>query len=255
MTEQKTPPDVESMWRSVLVEGHRSRFAFLPNSPRCAGCHEPFAGLGGRLMSLLGRRPSRKNPHFCNFCDDVLPIGGAEVDIGIIFADIRGSTTLAEKLGPTEFARTLNRFYHVANDILIRHDAMIDKMVGDEVMGLFIPALCKSEHRRHAANAGAELARAFKDIIVLDQQLPVGTGIHCGPAFVGKVGSSGVQDFTALGDTVNTAARLQAEAGPGEVAISEDLYLEAPDNFPGAQARAVSLRGRSAPLSIRIYSP
>ena len=247
-----TSPEIESMWRSVLVGGHRSRFAFLPSAPRCAGCQEPFRGVGGRLMALRGHRPSRKNPNICNVCDDVLPLGGAEVDIGVLFADVRGSTALAEQVGAQEFTGILNRFYHVATSTLLQHDAMIDKMVGDEVMALFLPALCRSEHRARLAEAGAALASAVRKVLVNGEPLPVGIGLHCGPAFVGKIGSAGVYDFTALGDTVNTAARLQAEARPGELAMSEAVYLAAPERFPQAQARSAPLRGKSDPLAIRV---
>jgi adenylate cyclase len=102
----------------------------------------------------------------------------------------------------------------------------------------------------------AELARSIRqDLLIGDEPLPVGIGVHAGEAFVGKIGSDTVHDFTALGDTVNTAARLQAEAAAGEVALSEELYQEAPESFPGAQAKEVSLRGKSEPFPIRIYRP
>jgi adenylate cyclase len=253
MTGPKTPPDVESIWRYVLTEEHRSKFAFLPSSPRCIGCQEPFRGIGGVLMAMIGHRPSRKNPNFCNYCDDILPVGGAEVDVGVLFADVRSSTALAEKLGPKAFADTLNRFYDVANETLIKYHAMIDKMVGDEVMALFIPSVCKAEHRRRLVESAAALAGAVKSLRVQDEPLPVGIGIHCGSAFVGKIGSSSVRDFTALGDTINTAARLQAEAASGQLVLSEEAYQESPELFPGAEQRSVTLRGRAESLAIRVY--
>jgi adenylate cyclase len=80
----------------------------------------------------------------------------------------------------------------------------------------------------------------------------VGVGVHAGSAFVGKVGASGVHDFTALGDTVNTAARLQGEAGAGQVAVSQAIYDAAPSEFAGASRRDVELRGKTAPLTIYI---
>ena len=254
MTASSVPPEIESMWRSVLTEGHRSKFAFLPSSPRCLGCHEPFRGVGGKLMALIGHRPSRKNPNFCNYCDDVLPAGGAEVDVGVLFADVRSSTSLAEKLGPKAFAETLNRFYHVATETLIKHDAMIDKMLGDEVMALFIPVVCRSQHRRRLVESAAALVGAVRSLRVLDEPLPIGIGVHCGSAYVGKIGSSGVHDFTALGDTINTGARLQAEASSGEVVLSEEAYQEAPDLFPGAEQRSVNLRGKAEPITIRVFN-
>ena len=204
---------------------------------------------------MIGHRRSRKNPNLCNLCDDVLPAGGAEVDIAVLFADIRGSTALAEGMGAKAFTATLNHFYRVANEVLITHNAMIDKMIGDEVMALFVPSVCGSQHRLRAAESAAALIKAIQRERVSTGPLPVGIGVHAGVAFVGKVGSDTVHDFTALGDTVNTAARLQAEAAAGEVVLSESVYQEAPEQFPHAEQREVNLRGKAEPLAIRVYRP
>jgi adenylate cyclase len=252
MAEAAEPDPTELAWRTALTERHVNRWAFLPSSPRCVGCRVPFAGIGGRLMSFTGYRQSRKNPNLCNLCDDILPQGGAEVDVGVLFADVRGSTSLAERIGPRAFAEALNRFYHVATNVLLSHDAMIDKMVGDEVMALFIPAICSGEHRKRAAESALTLAREVKNLMAGDEPLPVGIGVHAGPAFVGKIGSSGVHDFTALGDTVNTAARLQSEAKAGQVAASREIFEAAPEYFDGATPRSVELRGKAEPFTIYV---
>src|SRR4029077_7099365 len=103
-------------WHKLLVEGHEPillahrLFRYLPGPPRCKLCHNPFGGIGGKLVGLLGFRPSRKNPNLCARWCDVLPEGGAEVDIAVLFADVRGSTALGEKLGPQAFAATLKPF-------------------------------------------------------------------------------------------------------------------------------------------------
>jgi adenylate cyclase len=246
----------EALWRRVLTGEHHSRYAFIPSARRCLGCLEPLSGVGGKMLALIGHHSSRKNPNLCRLCDDALPPGGAEVDIAVLFADVRGSTALAEKIGARAFSETLNHFYRVANDILISHDAMIDKMIGDEVMALFIPSICKSQHRRRAAESALALAEAIaRENERSGPQLPVGVGVHAGLAFVGKVGTSDVHDFTALGDTVNTAARLQAEAAAGEIALSDAIYQESPALFPGAEQRDVNLRGKAEPLAIRVYRP
>ena len=83
----------------------------------------------------------------------MLPPGGAELDIAILFADVRGSTQLGERLGPAEYASLLNRFYKAATETLIRHDAIIDKLIGDAVMALFIPGFCGPNYTRRAAEA------------------------------------------------------------------------------------------------------
>lgn len=85
--------------------------------------------------------------------------------------------------------------------------------------------------------------------------LPVGVGIHAGLAFVGKVGHDGLYDVTALGDTVNTAARLQAEAKPGEIVLSEAIYKDASEDYPDLEFRVVNVRGREEPVAVRVLRP
>lgn len=183
-----------------------------------------------------------------------MPPGGAEVEIAVLFADVRGSTTLAQQVGPRAFAARMNRFYEVATNVLIAHNAIIDKMVGDEVMALFIPGYCGSEYRRLAALSAVEIARAVGYQGSQEPWLPLGVAVHAGPAFVGTLGSSSVTDFTALGDTVNTAARLQGEAAAGEVILSEEVYNTVSDYYPDLERRALALRGREGILPVRVLN-
>ncbi len=85
--------------------------------------------------------------------------------------------------------------------------------------------------------------------------LPLGIAVHAGPAYVGKVGTEGINDFTSLGDTVNTAARLQAEATAGEIVLSETVYEEVADRFAGLEQKTVTLRGKEEPIPIRVIQP
>jgi len=238
-------------WQALLVDGYEPLkkaqrvFRRLPSDPRCKLCQNPFAGFGGRLSALIGRRPSRKNPNLCQYCFDHLPSGGIEIDVGVLFADIRGSTGLGEQHSATEFAERLNRFYATATDVLVRHDALVDKLIGDEVMGLFIPGLAGAEYRRRAAVAALELAAAVDD-------LPVGVAANAGTAFVGNVGSGTVMDFTALGDAVNVGARLQSFADAGEVVLSSELYDLVRAERPGGRAEAIEVRGRDAPVAVAV---
>lgn len=246
---------VEAMWRMCLTQPHTSGLSRLPSNPRCTICGTPFGGIGGKLSGLVTRRrPSRKNPSFCNSCDELMPPGGAEVDIAVLFCDVRGSTALAERMGASAFAALMNRFYAVATRVLLRYDSVIDKLVGDEVMALFLPNTGPG-YRGNAARAAEALVRAVGYGEAGEPWLPLAVGLHVGPAFVGKVGSSGVHDFTALGDTVNTAARLQAEAAAGEVVLSEAAYEPLADRYPGLPRRVVELRGREEPLAVRILQP
>lgn len=245
----------EAMWREVLTHGHKGRWAFLPSNPRCAICFQPFRGLGGTALRVFtGYGPSRKNPNMCNLCDEGMPQGGAEVDVAVLFVDVRGSTALGERLGPTAFADLLNRFYGVATRVLIDNGATIDKMVGDEVMAFYIPS-SGPRYRRDAVQAAEGLVRAVGYGGSSEPWLPVGVGVHAGLAFAGKIGTEGVHDFTVLGDTVNTAARLQAEAAGGEIILSEVIYQDVTDRYPDLEQRTLTLRGREEPISVRVLRP
>ena len=241
-------------WQKVLVEGHEPPkrahrvFRHLPSPPRCKLCHNPFGGVGGRLVGLFGFTPSRKNPNLCSRCCDDLPAGGLELDIAVLFADVRDSSALCERVGAGAFADLMNHFYRTSTAVLIRHDAIIDKLIGDEVMALFIPGIAGAEYRRRAVLAAADLLGA----LLKDSALPVGAAVVAGVAYVGNVGADQVLDFTALGDPVNTAAHLQAHAAPGEVLLAADLWLAVSGEFPGAEHRDVSVRGRDEPVAVKV---
>jgi adenylate cyclase len=204
----------------------------LPAEPRCRLCNAPYGGIGGRIMRRFGFGPSRKNPTLCNTCFEKAPMGGVEMEIGVLFADVRGFTSLAERTSSDEVARLLNRFYAAASTVLTR-SALIDKFVGDEVMALYLPQLL-SEHWED------ELVRDANDLLVsvgygtsAEPWLQLGVGLDIGRAYVGNVGAGEVKDFTAVGDVVNTAARLQSAAGSGAV-------VRAPRRAPGQRDRDLS---------------
>lgn len=240
-------------WQRLLVDGYEPMkkvqkvFRRLPSDPRCKLCRNPFGGPAGRVFALMGRRPSRKNPNLCQYCFDHLPPGGLELDIGVVFADVRGSTTMGEQSTATAFAKKLNHFYAAATDVFVAHDGLIDKLIGDEVMALFLPGLAGGDYRRKTAEAAIALAGAVDD-------LPIGVTANAGIAFVGNVGSGTVLDFTALGDAVNTASRLQSYAAPGEVVLVSSLYDLVAAEHPSARAQEVEVRGRDATVDIRIVT-
>jgi adenylate cyclase len=241
-------------WEALLVKGHEPLkvaqrvFRRLPSEPRCKLCRNPFGGVGGKVIGLFGHRPSRKNPNVCQFCFDRLPAGGIEIDIGVVFADVRESTALGEQADATEFAKRLNEFYAVATRALIRHDGIVDKLIGDEVMGLFIQGIAGEDYRRKTALAALELAAEVTE-------LPIGVAANAGIAFVGNVGSAPVLDFTALGDAINVGARLQAQASPGEVVLAASLYPLVEDEHPGARPDRVVVRGRDQPVDVVVLAP
>jgi adenylate cyclase len=250
-------PVSDPQWQAIL-EGTSGGFGtgreflrFIPRSPRCKLCSAPFAGPGAPVMRLFDRGPWEKNPSICGYCFKRLERahGGAEIQLSLLFADARGSTSIAERIGAGAFRRLLDRFYHVATTVLLDNDAVIDKFVGDEVVALFIPALRK-DHAAAALAAGRGLLRATGHGAAGEPWLPLGIGIHTGNAYVGAIGDT-VTDFTALGDSVNVTARLASAAGTGEILVSA-TSAEAVGLDPSLESRNLTLRGRTKPLDVRV---
>ena len=131
----------------------------------------------------------------------------------------------------------MDRFFRTASAILVEHDAVVDKFVGDEVVAIFIPALTGERHAAAAIAAARALVWSRPVVDRTGPALPIGVGVHTGIAFVGSIGVDDNVDITALGDPVNVAARLASAAGPGEALVT----LEA------AQAGDLGLSGLSCP--------
>ena len=197
---------------------------------------------------MVGFAPSRKNPRYCMECFEKAPHGGAEVDAGILFADIRGFTTFSESRTPEDVARLLNRFYRMATQVLAGHGAIIDKLVGDEVMAIFVPGLAGAAYVEHMIQASEELLRGAGYGGASEPWLPLGIGLDRGVAYVGNVGADEVKDFTAIGDVVNTASRLQAEARAGEIVMSDRVHSDTDRSHDSERCIDLDLRGKSEPV-------
>jgi adenylate cyclase len=230
----------------------RPIWRLLPGAPRCKECYLPFAGIGSGIGQLFGFRRSRKNPNLCHRCCERLPEGGALIDIAVLFADVRGSTSLGASMHPAHYAALMNRFYRVATDVLAAHDAIIDKLIGDEVMALFFEGTAGPSYLRKSAVAAAELLNAVREGPSGAPWLSIGVAVNSGLAFVGNVGGEGISDFTALGDTVNTGARMQALADGGDMVLSEQVYAAVRDLFPGVDAAEHHIRGKDEPVCVHV---
>ncbi len=180
--------------------------------------------------------------------------GGTEVEISMLFVDVRGSTSLAEKMSAADFSRLMNRFYKAATDVMIKTDAFIDQFVGDEAVGLYIPVFTGPNHARAAVLGAQGLLRAMGYGGRREPWIPIGVGVHTGIVFFGKIsGSEGsVTDVSALGDNVNTTARITSKAGPGEVLISDVAYTAAGLDLGDLEQRQLELKGKSKPISVRV---
>jgi adenylate cyclase len=264
-------PQAEEVWREYMTTGEMPEYVptqwferkllrplvkLLPKDPRCKVCLYPFKGIGGTLVrAFLGVAPSKLNPHLCNVCERAANHfhGGAEIEVSVLFADVRGSTGLAEHMSPAEFGQLIDRFYMATTRVLYSKNALVEKLIGDEVTGFFVPGFAGKNYTRVAIEAGEEILHAIGYGSPTGPWLPVGVGVHYGIAFVGSVTSEGgAANITVLGDTANVGARLTSLAGAGEMMISE-AARQAANLDPGEmEMRKMVLKGRSDPLDVWI---
>jgi adenylate cyclase len=243
----------DSYFFNTCASGWMSRYRWMnrwvPTDPRCRFCLVPFGGVG----RVLRVQPSRKNPNFCMGCFEMAPLGASDMEVGVLFADIRGFTSWCEGQAPEAVERALNRFYAVSAAVLAERDAIIDKLVGDEVMGLFLTAFPSLGDKTCdvMVQSAEEILRRLQ---AADQMLPVGVGVNFGVARVGNLGDGSVKDFTAVGDVVNTAARLQASALPSQIVMSDVVYERVGDRYPGATPAIIAVKGKSRSVPAHVLA-
>jgi adenylate cyclase len=244
--------DNEQFWRAIVtgdagvMRRERRRHRRIPGAPRCKTCLVPLGGPAAPMVRLvLKRRPSAKNPNYCDVCETFVRThpGGAEVEISMLFADVRGSSKIARTMPVGEFTDLMQRFYRVSRGVLIDDDAIIEKFVGDEVVGLFVPVLTGPAHASRAVEAAEHLLLAIGHGSPEGPWLPIGAGVHTGTVFVGIVGTEDAPDFTALGDPMNVAAHLASQAAAGEILVTEDAATSASLDTTGLERRMLSLKG------------
>jgi adenylate cyclase len=182
--------------------------------------------------------------------------------VTVLFADCRGFTPLARVLPPEQLVHTMNHFFEATVDVLLQHDACVDKFLGDEVMAVFGAPIPRPDHAQQAFEAAIEIQRAARDLfaqIAVESegagQIEIGIAINTGEAIVGNVGSTYVSDFTAIGESVNIAANLQDLAGPGEVLVTEETYRALATPPSNGSLREVMLKGGESPISVHAFRP
>lgn len=250
----------EHFWRSMLegtdpsLTRFQRMFRRLPNAPRCKLCNAPFRRPGSLLIRPFGYRRWPANPSLCSICARGLEQvrGGAEIEATFLFADIRGSTAIAEHMRPEALHALLERFYVAAAQAIDAAGGLVDKYLGDGVVAMFVPVFTQGNAPAMAGiAAGQGLLRSTGHGAGSSPWLPVGVGVHAGPAFVGVMGTEGgALDFTGVGDTVNTAARLGSVAGAGELLVSVVAAEQAGLATAGLEHRRLQLKGRDEPVDV-----
>ena len=240
-----------------MLRAGRNFLRLIPSAPRCKLCSAPFAGAGGRILRLIGKTPWERNPRYCKPCGNWLTNrgpGGAELELTLLFADVRGSTTIAASMTPSEYAEVINRFFRVGTAVFARYEAILDQLVGDEVIGLFLPGYAGADHARVAIEAACALLAETGHGPGRDPWIPIGVGVHTGLTFVGSLGTKGAftTDFTAVGDSVNTTARLASAAAAGEILVSHASSSAASLDLADLEERQLELKGIPEPVGARV---
>jgi adenylate cyclase len=253
------PPSAttEEFWRDFLTKGHRVENALrgvlklIPHDPRCRLCAAPFAGAGGQIMRLMGKRQSDKNPNWCATCFKFMEKhhGGAEIECTLLFADVRGSTALAEQIPAGEIRELMERHYDTAAKTVFDNDGIVDKFVGDELVAMFFPLLSGDDHAKSGLAAARTLLEATGHADPDGPWVPVGVGLHTGNAWVGAVGEGVHTTITAFGDAVNTTARLASAAGAGEILLTT-MAAQAAELEDDLERRALELKGKQEVVDV-----
>ena len=217
-------------------------------APECVICGTALAGPLGYLFRLVGINRSARNPNLCNRCNTHVEEGRV-VDLTVLFADLSGFTAMTRQLGPERTHAVVDAFLKSATYALVRHGAFIDKYVGDAVMAFFNAPIRYEDHGARAVAAALEIEAEMPALSQqFDVDLRAAIGVASGWAHVGRLGSGDGKDYTAIGDVVNLAARLEGQAHGGEVVVDEPVYRQVAAQYPNLQPEPVDLKGFSDPI-------
>ena len=187
---------------------------------------------------------------------DSLGLGGKLCDIAVLFVDIRGFTTMSEGLSPEEVVSILNRYLSLTTDCIMKNQGTLDKFVGDCTMAIWNAPIAQEDYVMKACQAALDMVEGSRALSrqLMDQfgrTVSFGVGVHCGSAVVGNIGAEMRMDFTAIGDTVNTAARLEANAPAGKIYISRDVADRLGDRIVTTSlGDGIALKGKAKKLEI-----
>lgn len=233
----------------------------------CKGCWDhmrmptPIRGVASLPLRLFGIRPSRMNPNTCTICElgftRIMKARQVKVDVSVLFADLRGYTSLSQTLAPDAVSSLLDAFYDECAAAIWEYDGIVNKTIGDAVMAVFNFPIRHANHAERAVLAGREIQRrceARRASLVAEgtgldgSELGVGVGIDSGMVSFGEFGRSH-RDLTAIGTVVNTAARAQATAESGRILVTQAVF-DRVGLIAGSQGREYNLKGMDAPVQL-----
>jgi len=180
-------------------------------------------------------------------------LGGARQDVTILFGDIRGFTAFSESVEAEMLFEVLNRHLTLVAEAVLEQEGTLDKFMGDAVMAIFNAPLAQESHVLRAVRAAWQMKMALSELhqhLASDLQLNFGIGISTGPAVVGNVGSPMLQNYTAIGNTVNLASRLQSHAGPGQILMGGGAHTQVQDHVRVRSLGQTYFKGHSEPTRV-----
>ena len=190
--------------------------------------------------------------------EDSLNLGGTESEITILFSDIRGFTSMSEKLSPTEIVKLLNKYFKSMIDVVFKYNGTLDKIVGDELMVLYGVPLKGEDDTDNAVKTAIKMFQAldkFNEKIVKEGYKPfkIGIGINKGKAVSGNIGSEQQMNYTVIGDTINLGARLCSHAKSGEILISSSVKGVISNDYDFKKIPSIEVKGKSKPIDVWLY--
>ena len=230
----------------------------------CKGCWQhmhlptPIRGPFAIPFKMIGIRVSQMNPNLCTMCEknftSVKKKKQVVIPATILFADLRGYTNISQQSESHEILEMLHGFYDECASVVWERDGIINKFIGDALLAIFNFPIMRKDHVRQAVLAGMELQRRCKEKKISvtnslgeETLIGVGVGIHTGETSIGEVGTA-YKDFTAIGPVVNLASRMQGAASIGEVLVTEEVYEQVVDIFPGLETQTFHLKGIGQPV-------
>ena len=189
--------------------------------------------------------------------DFEIKLGGEKRDVAVMFVDIRGFTPMSENLQPEQVVQILNEYLTLTTESIFKHNGMLDKFIGDATMAVFNAPFDLEDYLYEAVATAWDIKSGSDELgkKLMEQfgrTVSFGIGVNCGDAVVGNIGCEFRMDYTAIGDTVNTAARLESRAKPGQILISEALYKALEDRIEAEEVGEMELKGKSN--KIMVYS-
>lgn len=208
-----------------------------------------------RVTSLFSRYVSQQVVDEILSSQEAQNLGGTRKNVTLMFVDIRGFTPLSERIEPEEVIQVLNEYLDLCTQAVFRFEGTLDKFIGDGVMAIFGAPIPFADHPERAVRAALEMK---KGSAALAEQLTekygysvsFGIGLNTGDAVIGNIGAKNRLDYTAIGDTVNMAARLESNAKPGQILISQSTYDLVKDKFEIASLGEIKVKGKEKPVVV-----